>query len=95
MKGALLLDVVIRKSATIFELFTSKDEPLLIRRDSFLVLDLRLDIVDRVGRLNLKSDSLARQRLDENLHSTTETKHWDNVFMEGVHDRYRSNNIPR
>lgn len=31
-------------------------------------LDLGLDIVDGVGRLHLKGDSLARQGLDENLH---------------------------
>ena len=31
-------------------------------------LDLGLDIVDGVGRLHLKGDSLAREGLDENLH---------------------------
>jgi hypothetical protein len=33
MKGALLLDVVIRKSPSILKLFPGKDETLLIRRD--------------------------------------------------------------
>ena len=34
-------------------MLTSKDEPLLIWRDSLLVLDLRLHILDRVRGLNL------------------------------------------
>jgi hypothetical protein len=34
-----LLDVVIRKSESILELLTGKDQTLLIRRDSFLVLN--------------------------------------------------------
>ena len=33
-----------------------------------LVLDLGLDVVDGVGRLHLKGDSLAREGLDEDLH---------------------------
>ncbi len=44
VQGRLLLDVVIRKSASILELLTGKDQTLLIRRDSFLVLNLGLDI---------------------------------------------------
>lgn len=38
MKGGLLLDVVVRKRTTILKLFASKDQALLIWRDSFLVL---------------------------------------------------------
>ena len=34
----------------------------------FLVLDLRLNIVNSVGRLHLEGDSLARKGLDEYLH---------------------------
>lgn len=34
----------------------------------FLVLDFGLDVVDGVGRLHLKGDSLARKGLDEDLH---------------------------
>jgi hypothetical protein len=33
-----------------------------------LTLNLGLDIVDSVGRLDLKGDGLAREGLDENLH---------------------------
>ena len=35
---------------------------------TLLVLNLGLDIVDSVRRLDLKSDGLAREGLDENLH---------------------------
>ena len=39
---------VIRKCPTVLELLPSKDQTLLVRRDSFLILDLGLDIIDRV-----------------------------------------------
>ena len=48
VKGGLLLDVVIGKSTSILELLSSKDETLLIRRDSFLVLDLSLYVINGV-----------------------------------------------
>jgi hypothetical protein len=75
VKCRLLLDVVIREGASVFELLTRKDEALLVGRDALLVLDLRLDIVNGVGRLDLKSDRLAREGLDENLHAATEAEH--------------------
>ena len=37
-------------------------------------MDLRLDIVDRVRRFDLEGNGLTRESLDENLHTTTETK---------------------
>merc|ERR1711892_1122966 len=75
MKSALLLDVVVRQSATIFQLFTGEDQPLLIWGDSLLVLDLGLDILNGVGGLNLQSDSLASEGLDEDLHTSPETEY--------------------
>lgn len=74
MQGALLLDIVIRKSAAVLQLLTSEDQTLLVWRDTLLVLDLRLDVVDGVGRLDFEGDGLAGQSLDEDLHATTETK---------------------
>ena len=35
---------------------------------AFLVLDLGLDVLDRVGWLDLQGDGLAGEGLDENLH---------------------------
>ena len=48
MKSRLLLDVVVRKGAAVFELFAGKYESLLIGRDAFLVLDLSLYVFDGV-----------------------------------------------
>merc|ERR1712227_175760 len=74
MKGRLLLDVVIRKSSTIFQLLSSKDQPLLIWWDSFLVLDLGLDIFNGVGWLNLQGDSFTGEGLDKNLHTSSQSQ---------------------
>jgi len=68
VQGALLLDVVVGESTAILELFAGEDQPLLVRGNTLLVLDLGLDIVDGVGRLHLEGDSLPREGLDEDLH---------------------------
>ena len=74
MESGLLLDVVIGEGASIFELLSGENQALLIGGNSFLVLDLRLDVVNGIRRLDLKGDGLASQGLDENLHTTTQTK---------------------
>jgi len=74
VQGGLLLNVVIRESATILQLLAGENQALLIRGDTFLVLNLRFHVVDGVGRLDLQSDRLTRKGLDEDLHSTTETQ---------------------
>merc|ERR1712176_1548971 len=71
MKRGLFLDVVIRKRTSIFELLSSEDQPLLLRRDSFLVLDLCLDVLNGVVRLDVQGDRLSREGFDEDLHGTT------------------------
>merc|ERR1712227_610076 len=75
MQGALLLDVVIREGSSILELLSSKDQPLLVWGNSFLVLDLGLDILNGVRRLNLKGDGLASEGLDKDLHTSSQSKH--------------------
>ena len=40
MEGGLLLDIVVREGSSIFELLSSEDEPLLIWRNTFFILDL-------------------------------------------------------
>ena len=70
MESRLLLDVVVGESATVLELLSSEDQTLLIGRDTFLVLDLGLDVFDRVRRLNIEGDSLSSQSFDEDLHFT-------------------------
>ena len=74
MKGRLLLDVIIRKCPSIFQLFAGEDQALLVRRDTLLVLNLLLDIVNGIRRFDLEGNRLAREGLDEDLHTTTETK---------------------
>lgn len=59
VKGGLLLDIVIRKSPSILKLLTSEDETLLIRRNSLLILDFGLHILDRVRRLDVERDGFA------------------------------------
>merc|ERR1719164_151932 len=71
----LLLDVVIRKRAAVLELLPREDEALLVRGDALLVLDLLLHVVNRVGRLDVERDGLARQRLDEDLHAAAQAEH--------------------
>ena len=68
MEGGLLLDVVVGKGSAVLELLTGEDKSLLIRRDTFLVLDLGLDVLDGVSGLNIKSDGFTCKGLDENLH---------------------------
>ena len=59
VQGGLLLDVVIGKGTSIFQLLSSEDQTLLIRRDSLLVLDLGFDIVNGIRWLNIERDGLA------------------------------------
>merc|ERR1719186_1976218 len=72
VEGRFLLDVVVRQSPAVFQLLPSEDEPLLVWRNPLLVLDLRLDVLDRVRRLHLQGDSLASQSLHKDLHTTSE-----------------------
>jgi len=74
MESGLLLDVVVRKCSTILELLSSEDESLLIWRDSFLILDLGFNILDGVCWLNVKGNGLTSESLDEDLHTTSESK---------------------
>jgi hypothetical protein len=74
VESGLLLNIVVRESAPVFELLPGKDQTLLVGGDPFLILDLRLHVVDRVRRLDLERDCLAREGLDENLHASTETQ---------------------
>merc|ERR1719317_1539330 len=74
MECALFLDIIVRQSATIFQLFTGEDQPLLIWGNSLLVLDLGLDVLNGVRWLNLQGDSLACQGLDKDLHASSESE---------------------
>merc|ERR1712137_391691 len=75
MKSGFLLDVVVTQSTSVLKLLSSKNKTLLIRRNSFLVLDLGLDVVDSVRRFYIKSDGLSSKSLYENLHTSTKTQY--------------------
>ena len=74
MEGGLFLDVVVREGAAVLKLLAGEDQALLVGGDALLVLNLRLDVVDSVGRLDLEGNGLARQGLNEDLHSTAEAE---------------------
>jgi len=68
VESRFLLDVVVSQSAAVLELLASENKTLLIRGNSFLILDLLLDLLDGVGTLDLKGDGLSSKSLDEDLH---------------------------
>ena len=70
MEGGLLLDIVVGESSAVLELLSSEDKSLLIWRDTFLVLDLCLDVLDGVRRLDVKGDCFTCEGFDEYLHYT-------------------------
>merc|ERR1719329_1759927 len=74
MESGLFLDVVVRESSTILKLLSSEDKSLLIRRDTFLVLDLGLDVLNGVRWLNIEGNGLTGEGLDEDLHTTSESE---------------------
>ena len=75
MEGRLLLNVVVRKGSAILELLSSEDKSLLVWWDTFLVLDLGLDVLNGVGWLDIEGDGLSSESLDEDLHTTSESQH--------------------
>ncbi len=65
VKGGLLLNVVIAECPPVLELLAREDEPLLLGRNSFLVLDLRLDVLNRVVGLDIEGYRFAGESLDK------------------------------
>ena len=74
MKSRLFLNVVVGEGPSVLKLLAGEDQALLVGGDTLLVLDLGLDVVNGVGGFDLEGNGLARQGLDEDLHSTTETE---------------------
>ena len=68
VEGGVLLDGVVLERVAVLELLAGEDQTLLIGRDALLVLDLSLDVLDPVSRLDLERDVLPREGLDEDLH---------------------------
>jgi hypothetical protein len=59
MKGGLLLNVIVQKSATVLELLGGK-VALLLGRNVFLALHLCLQVVDGVRRVGFHRDGFSR-----------------------------------
>ena len=74
VKRRFLLNVVIRKGTSVFKLLAGENESLLIRRNPFLVLDFRFDVVDRVRGFDFEGNGFASERLDEDLHASSESE---------------------
>merc|ERR1719186_1990058 len=74
VEGTLLLNVVVGERSAVFQLLASENQPLLVRWDSLLVLDLGLNVLYRVGWLHLEGDGLASQGLHEDLHASPQPK---------------------
>merc|ERR1712001_536674 len=75
VKSGFFLDVIVGQSSAIFQLFSSKNQTLLIWRNSFLVLDLCLDIFNGIRGFNFKSNCFSSQSFNKYLHSSSETKY--------------------
>merc|ERR1712142_612024 len=74
MESGLLLDVVIGQGPSVLELLAGKDQPLLVRGDALLVLDLGLHVLDAIASLDFQGDGLASEGLHEDLHTAPQSK---------------------
>merc|ERR1711962_1059246 len=72
MESRLFLDVVVGQCPAVLELLASEDQPLLVRGDSLLVLDLGLDVLNAIASLDLQGDGLPGQGLDKDLHTSSQ-----------------------
>ena len=69
MESRLLLNVVVREGAAVFELLAGEDEALLVWGNALLILNLGLNVLNGVAGLDVQSDRLTREGLNENLHN--------------------------
>merc|ERR1712058_184425 len=74
MESALFLDVVVRKCSSVFQLFASEDQPLLVWGNAFLILDLCLHVLDGIRRFNFQGDCLSSQGLNKDLHTSSQSE---------------------
>ena len=72
MQRGFFLNVVVAQVSPIFQLLTGENQPLFVVLDTFFVLDLLLDVFDRVTGFDVKRDGLPGQSFYENLHGATE-----------------------
>ena len=68
MERRLLLNVVVGQRSFIIQLLAGINEPLLVGRNAFLVLDFGFQCADGVAGLYFQRDGFSGERLYENLH---------------------------
>lgn len=59
------MDVVIGQRTPVLQLLAGEDQTLLVRRDTFLILDFGLDIIDGIGGFDFEGDGFTREGLYE------------------------------
>ena len=74
MHSRFLLDVVVRHGPRVLQILPRKDQALLIGRDALSVLDLGLDVLNSVGRVDVQGNGLAGESLHEDLHATAQSE---------------------
>jgi hypothetical protein len=86
VKSGLLLDIVVRKSSSIFKLLSSEDKSLLVWWNSFFILNFGFDIFNGISWLNIKGDGFTSEGFDEDLHtsSKSENKMESGLFLDVV-----------
>ena len=72
VKSALLLDVVVRESSSVLQLLASKNETLVARKCSLLVLKHELHFIDCVLGFHVQSDGFPLEVLHKDLHCVPE-----------------------
>lgn len=73
VQSALILNVVVGERTTVFEPRGGEDQTLLVGGNALLLADLRLDVVDGVGRVHFQRERLPAERLDEDPPDATRT----------------------
>jgi len=79
VKDRFIFDVVVWESEVILKkLLSSEDESLLIRRDTFLVLNHGFDFMNSVRHINKEVQGLSSKGLEKDLQTTSEFSLKDN-----------------
>jgi hypothetical protein len=74
MKSGFFLNIIVRQSSSIFELFSSENKSLLVRWNAFFILNFGFYIFNGIRSLNVKGNGFASQSLNKNLHTTSQSK---------------------
>ena len=74
VNSGFFLEIIVRESSIVFQLFSSEDQSLLVNWDSFLIHNLLLKRFNSVWGFNFDSHSLSSEGLDEDLHASPESE---------------------